>query len=531
MNDADIQEGPTERRAGNSATPPRTGQPIMRRLQVFTTRLLAIAYPTLTLLGLLYAHWYYDHFDIAFLGHATPLDLLLVAFANADKIAIILGLAIYVSLVAVMALLFVLLCAWSVALVASMLVALLKFGEVLHAALAVVARYVLAALAAIVSPPMALGRLAAIAVTKGRQDAATWWRADSENGGIANVHLRRLMYLWRSASQSAQESRRRLASKSSKFKQAAAALFGKAMGLLGGGLKGIWSHKATIMLASFGLASVFVAVRTGQLDAECVSGGYCTFGPGVLKYNVLDYVNPPKILPKDGQPMGEAVIVPTSNLAALEYLPKHEDTPARRHVRVTIRQDAGGMSFPMCLTELGSTESAHFSFNFLGDRWRFESDKRCQAASMQGCDMDLAARVGPFAVGQRDVGEKERDAERWCSVAKPSGVPVFPVEPSLGGDLRAWLEAERMSRSREVRRLIFVGRTDRVPIGNERFPSNFVLAQSRADWVREALLEGMGKAPHVLSLPGGPAADDIDACDRVVEIHMCWGPGGRGTGA
>ena len=133
---------------------------------------------------------------------------------------------------------------------------------------------------------------------------------------------------------------------------------------------------------------------------------------------------------------------------------------------------------------------------------------------LRPCDMEFAAWVGPFAEGAHDIGSRPENF-RGCFKA------VREVAPNSEDVMTWWREVE----SGGVQRLILVGRADREPISNDVHFSNFSLAQSRADWVKEQLSKAGAAKLHVLSIPGGPATpQEVDACDRVVEIHTCSGP-------
>ena len=144
------------------------------------------------------------------------------------------------------------------------------------------------------------------------------------------------------------------------------------------------------------------------------------------------------------------------------------------------------------------------------------------------CDMKFAAWVGPFAEGAHDIGsDLDKDGECFKTV-KRLNVEKYPNEGIVGVS-QWWRRAE----SEDVQRLILVGRADREPISNDIHFSNFSLAQSRANWVKEQLSKAGTRELHVLSIPSGPTTPHkVDPCDRVVEIHMCSGPPDIGnTGA
>lgn len=581
MNDIVAKEKPADgNRAAQNPTAEKSNASIMKRMKAFTKSLLTIAYPALTLLGFIYAYWYYKHFGISFLNHATPFDLLLVAFANANKIGIILSLAFCLALVVVLIFLVVLLCVWAIVLTIAILIVILSFVDVLRATVVVLRRSILAVGAAIVSPFVALARWSVIARSKGTKAAASWWRENADNSDTVMRHLRSLWYLWGRAWQSVKDAKTKLSNASTNFRKTTNSVFKQAMSVLKHGWVFLWNKKAIVFLVSLSAAAVLISVRAGQLDSECVSqkDDSCTFGLGVQEYfrDLYRYgkrsVSLIDIRAKRELPSGNVVIVSTSNIAALEYLPKQQEAAGRKHVRVTIRQNAvtGSEDFPICLTDLGATESAQFLFDFDDDGQRFADDERCQATSVMrnganapvvvvvskdvepgmpppappplypptvvvvdgtadpanvtvnwlpSCEMTLAAWVGPFAVGENHLAEKDAEGRKKRDCFPE--VPSFQVEDGLG-KLKEWLQRKESNESKEVRRLILVGRADREPIDNEQYPSNFALAQSRADWVRRTLLEARAKKPHVLSIPGGPATPEVvDRCDRVVEVHMC----------
>ena len=608
MNDTNAGKKPTDQSlAASERSAAKPVQPRMKRMQVFTQRLLTIAYPFFTLLGFIYAHRYYHQFGIDFLSHATPLDFVLVAFANANKIVIVLLVTLVAVVLMVIASVAILLAAWAIALAVAFVITVLRFGQVLRQAFVVACRYVLAVGAAIVSPFVALARLLAIAYSKsrGREAAGSWWpegpEDDPKDGTVAK-YWRRLVYLWSPAHLWAKQACQKLSEESSTFKEKAARRFAKAKSVLTRGIAFLRRNMIVAFLALFATTSVFLAFRAGQLDSECVSENVadCTFGPGIVEYaSDLGHYGVHSFsfatVEGQGRKSGEAVIVSTSNVAALEYLPRQHEGAGRKHVRVTIRQDAGvgRGEFPKCFTDVGATESAQFLFDFDDDRERLAARSDCQTVPekksppgpvvvvfsgrgegeeettdtpgtepprpppssqltvvvveedvaepggvtirwLPSCDMTLAAWVGPFAVGKNDVGdtEYENGSNSCFSDRAGRGIRGFRVQEGLS-DLRKSLKEREVNESKEIRRLIFLGRADREPIDNERYPSNFALAQARANWVREQLQElenDQSDTVHVLSIPGGPATTEIDMCDRVVEIHMCLAPAGSPDG-
>ena len=144
------------------------------------------------------------------------------------------------------------------------------------------------------------------------------------------------------------------------------------------------------------------------------------------------------------------------------------------------------------------------------------NSERDKGGRQPACDMKLAAWVGPFAVGRHDLGEEQDGL-----MCFEEGVARFNVAGSSDeGKLKDWWKKQGPN---DIQRLVLVGRADREPINDEHYYSNFALAQARANWVREQLEVGRSGAPHVLSVPGGPAST-FGACDRIVEIHVCSGP-------
>ena len=85
-----------------------------------------------------------------------------------------------------------------------------------------------------------------------------------------------------------------------------------------------------------------------------------------------------KLDDSQGQPKAKVLIIPTLNVASLEFLPNCGQpkingsdagaTPsARQYVRATIRQDVKGINptnFPSCLVHVGATDSAQFLLDF-----------------------------------------------------------------------------------------------------------------------------------------------------------------------
>lgn len=138
------------------------------------------------------------------------------------------------------------------------------------------------------------------------------------------------------------------------------------------------------------------------------------------------------------------------------------------------------------------------------------------------CDMKFAAWVGPFAKGAHNVEHEPVEVGACFGGVQRLYVGSAPEGDRSGArELMGWWPDQKRE---GVRRLVLVGRADREPISNDFHFSNFSLAQSRADWVKERL-SAAPEELHVLSIPGGPATPDkVDPCDRIVEIHMCSGP-------
>lgn len=505
----------------------------------FVTQLLAILYPVGTVLGLVYAHWYYNAFEINFLGHATPLDLLLIALANANKVVIILMVSTFLTVTFVLAFLVALLIAWSTTALLITAAILIRFGKVVVVAVVTIFRYVVAALALVVSVVLYALLLPIIAL-RDRASAARLW-SESTDGGEADSSVARwLVHWWRRALRSAKISLEELFQSSTEYRKDALELYkGTGSVIVNGAhfVRGWWGRFSLVVLVTI---SLFVAIRSGQVDSECVlwDKEYCTtrsdhegYFENLSRYGEkLFAVFKKKEEEESKLAKGRAFVVPTANVATLSYFPSGLNS-GRRHVRVTIRQSAGvgEEKLPKCLTDVGSTESVQFLFDFDNDRAQFAKKEECSpkpGAGGGGCEW--TSRIGPFPLGsasldvESDQEEELADCRRRssCVGKQCSGLPALGC---LVDDINA--KADQGLIPAKVR---LIGRADSVPISNSSFRSNDGLAQARAEAVWE-LLRSMGwdwlGEVDVLRLIGGPlSAGDCDVCDRSVDVHICWKP-------
>lgn len=234
--------------------------------------------------------------------------------------------------------------------------------------------------------------------------------------------------------------------------------------------------------------------------------------------------------------------IPNANLASLEFSScngKREGS--RKYARPNFRHDAGNdtrRGTPECLVYLGATGSMQFLAQFSDDVDSkrkglgrdettvvvYDGGGRGQTTPVViragGCEE--VAVVGPFVSG----GHRLECVDDGCSRPGELGCPRCG-EVSLCSE-RALAEriselGDRVLRERPDR-MVVIGRVDGEPISTDYYESNFALAQARADWVDHQFAQiDWAKDVHRMAIPGGPANPaDIERCDRVVEVHICW---------
>ena len=244
--------------------------------------------------------------------------------------------------------------------------------------------------------------------------------------------------------------------------------------------------------------------------------------------------------------------IPTGNLASMSFVSSCSggNTPSadgvhldsrrgnRKYVRPYFRHDAGEEgrpNTPSCLKYLGSTGRMHFLMDI--------NDSKASRGSMgTGTVCDLVTWVGPFETGSASEFGKGSEADEPdggdCGEAIGSVLGADRVHVSESVDSLLERARER-SQSAELERVILVGRADSRRIYNASFRSNLGLAQARANWVWGQLRAGLSDTPmfgervYTMSVVGGPAypGSITSACDRGVEIHMCWKREKRRSGA
>lgn len=516
---------------------------------ILVKQMLVILYPIGTILGLIYAHWYYKAFDISFLNHVTPLDLLLVALANANKITFIFAVTVPLTITVLFALYILVVARWGLAVLMAALIVVAKVIKILWEVLVVAMCYFLILVALMLSFTVALFTLPAVAFREDRTVALKWWKERAtDRDGPVSTGLRNSMHWWRSARSHAKVSWSNLLSNFSNFVKDASNLFSKAESIKDSGNLFLRENRIGVFLFVLVVTSIFIAYKSGRIDSECVleDRNFCTFGKGSGDFegyfgDLLTYGG--RLIPgvvgkqeniKDASVRsGIAIVVPTANVAALEFLDSNSKS-GRKHVRVTIRQDAGNHSFTRCLTDVGATDSAQFLFDFDQDKELFAKKEECLAwpgAVSGGCEW--TSRIGPFPLGSASLDGHSDHEEDLAGCKRGSSCVKGASERCFGLDAVECLVENinaKIDQGLIPAKLRLIGRADSLPISNPSFRSNDGLAQARAETVWE-LLRSMGwdwlDEVDALRLIGGPlSAGECDVCDRSVDVHICWKPAG-----
>lgn len=501
----------------------------LKEVGALVRQMLVILYPIGTILGLIYAHWYYKAFEISFLNHVTPLDLLLVALANANKITFIFAVTVPLTIMALLVLYFLVVARWGLTVFVAALIVVAKLVKVLWAVLAVGMRHVLVAVALVSNLAVAFFTLPVVAFSKGRTVALDWWRerATDRNGSISK-RLRNSMHWWRLTRSRAKGARRSLRGKFSDFVKEARCLFSRAKSIRTRGIVFLGENRVGVFLLVLVVTSVFVAYKSGKVDSKCVleDKSFCNLGFGDL----LDY-GERLISDDDGEgdlvSSGKAIVVPTVNVAALEFLDGDSDG-GRKHVRVTIRQGEGNHSFPRCLTDIGATDSAQFLFDF-------DNDNKERFAGRDECWSELSADGGcgrtasiPFSRGSATLDGKSDQRMDVAQSCTPRSGCTGRSERCSSFDCLVEIINAKAADGLIPAKLRLIGRADSLPINNGSFRSNDGLAQARAEEVWKRLRSRGWKwldDVDVLRLIGGPLSPFYcDVCDRSVDVHICWEP-------
>ena len=539
----------------------------------FVKQVLVILYPIGTILGLIYAHWYYETFNISFLSHATPLDLLLVALANADKVTFIFGVAIALTIVILAIFRILVLANWGRAVIVAAFVSIAKFSEVLWKAVIVVVLHLYVVIGLLPTSWVALSAVLIVALFKGRTTTASWWKGEAADNHSISARFRMSLYWWMSARSCAVHWQKCVLPKAlSDWKSDKSQRFCAARKTRKRLNKLLTDNRVVIFLLFLVVVSAFIAVRSGVIDSKCISkendGGHCALGRSFDFAKSLDYgmelfwleseggseskdgresggdssgqegdAQNVDVKNDDGEDgvtrdakqadaLGRAVIVPTANVAALEYL--YDDSVAgRKHVRVTIRQDAEGRGFSRCLTDIGATDSAQFLFDFNDDKERFAGREECLSELNADGGCERTASI-PFSRGSATLdgkGDQKMDIAQNCTPR--SGCKSRSKRCSSFDCLVEVINAKAADGLIPAK-LRLIGRADSLPINNGSFRSNDGLAQARAEEVWKRLRSRGWKwldDVDVLRLIGGPLSPFYcDVCDRSVDVHICWEP-------
>ena len=556
------------------------GIPVLGRIAKAVRRLLLIGYPCATVLGLIYAYRYYAVFDIQFLNFATPMDLLLIALANADKVALILVLAIVASLLLLIVRFIIVRVFQALAVATTVALSVREALQILLKMIAFALCLVLVVLAAMLAPlafglllvpivfvfvlMVALGRVRWVVSALGsgeRLKQGSFGKAYAEakvaHPTVAFDRYRTFLDYPFGLLPFALLKTKEIASDLGKalpnFQKNIKNYIKKARSgvkNLSTWLLQIWKASSLIILGVF---SMYIALGSGATDAELIIDNKpsCELLDAGCYQAMLTW---PFRKGDDSEGQPKAFIVPTLNVASLEFSPDCGSaqadgggpmaTPwARKYVRATIRQDAEGSGptkLPSCLVHVGATDSAQFLLDFGdGEPPPPDEENGCEPvagpevtgrlpgalAPIEGNKCELVARVGPFASGLDSVpGGLWLDDACGDESAEPRrcGRTKFANIDGLLDKIRA-----RRERCLVPTRMFLIGRADSEPINDRCFRSNDGLAQARANWVWEQLQgEEWAERVHSVRLSAGPhaAGDPPDAFDRSVEVHICWGP-------
>ena len=522
------------------------------------SRTAFLAYLVGTGLGLIYAYSFYKTFDIEFLSFASPLDLLFVSLANANKVVLILLLALALPVLALLVIaMLIAVAVWF----SAVIVFLWLTGVLLRAAICFVwflwftlaivlsVSTILLIFFPVVTVFLCMAAMASIRrALAAFQHDGTRQHLSTVSFGPYRTFLEKPMSIAKTAWSSTVAAASNVKKRFKEFRCKVMTWFKRVQKLFlefrSAPLRTWKPILKPILIVVLVALPVTVAWRSGVVDAECVVGNdpVCESyfgGSKGSRSNIGEYVK--RLLPLQSRSNSSAssaarvFIVPTANVAAIEFLPGLRDLArtndrhrvgtkesARKQVSLTIRQDAqtvGSTNLPKCLTYVGATETAQFLVDFEDDDSELAQREECHFDKRpdSGNRCDLAARIGPFASGQATMsGITETDEGKPCDRARLTDVSGLIEEINSRGE-----------KGQLVERMLLIGRADSWPIDNSSFRSNSGLAQARAEWVwRRLLSAGWKRAEdiHVVRLTAGPIAhgDPPDACDRSVEVHICW---------
>ena len=552
---------------------------------------LVILYPIGTILGLIYAHWYYKEFNISFLNHATPLDLLLVALANADKITLVFAFAIPLTIVLHLVLWILVVANWGLAAILAVFFAVATFWKILRSGVVVGITHIFVVVLALPISLAIMLKLLTIVLFDNRATVVNWLReVPKKDDRSPSARLHRSSQWWLRIRSRAICRRTCVLPKIYRdWKCANSSRFNIAKENRKSRTESLRKNLIAVFLLILTMTSAFIAIRSGVVDSKCISeengndrAAHCNFErgfigqyKGLVSYGeeLLIWVgNQPLSTPTtgggtqgdggadrgDGVPqafgvqlgastrndggagrgdsgddgdkviLGRPIVVPTANVAALEYLDNDPDS-TRRHVRVTIRQSAGHHGLSRCLTDIGATDSAQFLFDFDNDREYFAKREEClsrQGAS-GGCERAASIKFPRRSATLDGTRDQKRDHIQECK-------PRRGCTDGSGRCSRVDCLVELINAKADddliPAKLRLIGRADVVPINNGSSRSNAGLAQARAEEVWRLLrlkgwewLDGV----DVLRLIGGPLSPgNCDTCDRSVDVHICWKPVG-----
>ena len=510
----------------------------MERAAAMVRWIAVISYPAATGLGLFYAHSFYSAFDIEFLNFVSPLDFLFISLAKADKLLpIVFFLPISSALVAIMTIVAIIAVAITFRILLTLIGILMRaaicFASFLWSIL--VTALIISTVLLILSPVVTIFAGHAAMARIRRAVAALRHNGVPPSGTDVLFHSYwDLLWSPMDIVKSSWSSTTRAASEVG-IKRGFKEVTDKIVDIVKDACKflcSLFSHKWTLRatMVFFVIAFTVVACRSGVVDAECMiendqedCGNLTTTGgiSGVIEYSRAYGKGLLSKVSSSASSTSKVFIVPTANVAAIEFLPRQIEGSARKQVSLTIRQDASTdrlTNLPKCLTYVGATETAQFLVDFTDDDAELAQREECRSDqpldSGDGCD--LVAQIGPFASGQATMSGMTEPDEKPCDRT------VLTDVSGLIQEINAQREGGQV-----VERMFLIGRADSRLIYNSRFRSNSGLAQARAEWVWHQLLSASrqwAEAIHVVRLTAGPVShgDLADACDRSVEVHICW---------
>lgn len=377
--------------------------------------LLLIAYSVATALGLIYAYQYYAVFDIEFFNFATPLDLLLIALANPGKVLLIALLAVSATLLAILLLTLIILMLRIYALVKTAVLIYIVAVRMLLKAMVLALYFVSFILAVVLALPLSMlltvPVLCIFVLTVAFGSLRCLFLAlrtdeHSRHGGFRNayaaakadhplVRLDRFRIVLDFPFRLGPVASSKMKEVISDFGEILFDFHSKVEDYFETASDNVhylwdWFLKnwKDIFLIGLGLISLYVASASGTVDAELIVYNKPESNLWEAEYlkAIVDWPLE-KNDDRQGRPEAKVFVVPTLNLASLEFLSdcgcaKTDDSDsnatagARKYVHATIRQDAGGTgltNLPSCLVHVGATDSAQFLLDF-GDSCPFPLD-------------------------------------------------------------------------------------------------------------------------------------------------------------